>query len=395
MKAHSQTDSSVSKRLHLSPLVVFLYFFGAAYCFANGADKPAIGPTGVIVQSRFGGQIFGFDIDQASNEGILCEAQTVAGGKVLAAIETFDQTTGEILKVVQKTRTRGDDFITLGIVGHSVGLVEREHQISFLNIERTFLTMNPVTRNRLNGRWEPPIDQGHLISQVSRNQGVDNVAVYAMDNTSNFMPVLFSSNVGANTFGPVVTISDEDFVNGGNPPMAYNNVTNQAVLGHAKLGNPFVPGKIATVDLVSGNFVKFTGVGLGDVNGIAVDPVTNTACTTTEIDFSVEFYDLISQSGFAQPLPGAQNQFFSGADVQFDPVNRLFLVAQPNSSTSPSGSSVHVYDVSGNLIESINGLNFSNAFNVVPAHIALNPASRLAFVDGPDEGVSQIQSFTY
>ena len=52
-------------------------------------------------------------------------------------------------------------------------------------------------------------------------------------------------------------------------------------------------------------------------------------------------------------------------------------------------------DVSGNLIESINGLNFSNAFNVVPAHIALNPASRLAFVDGPDDGVTQIQSFTY
>jgi hypothetical protein len=131
------------------------------------------------------------------------------------------------------------------------------------------------------------------------------------------------------------------------------------------------------------------------VNGIAVDPVTGTACTTTEIDFSVEFYDLATQSGSIQPLPGAVNQFFSGADVQFDPVNRLFLVAQPNSSTSSSGSSIHVYDVAGNLIESINGLSFSNAGNVVPAHIALNPAKRLGFVDGPDPGVTQIQSFTY
>jgi hypothetical protein len=141
--------------------------------------------------------------------------------------------------------------------------------------------------------------------------------------------------------------------------------------------------------------VKFTGVGKGDVNGIAVDPVTGTACTTTEIDFSVEFYNLATQSGSVQRLPGAINQAFSGADVQFDPVNRLFLVAQPNSSTTFSGSSIHVYDVTGNLIESINGLSFSNAGNVVPAHIALNPAQRLGFIDGPDLGVTQVQSFTY
>jgi hypothetical protein len=145
----------------------------------------------------------------------------------------------------------------------------------------------------------------------------------------------------------------------------------------------------------TGAFVIFTGLGLGDVNGIAVDPVTGTACTTTEIDFSVEFYNLATQSGSIQPLPGAVNQFFSEADVQFDPVNRLFLVAQPNSSTSSSGSSIHVYDVAGNLVESINGLSFSNAGNVVPAHIALNPGKRLGFVDGPDPGVTQIQSFTY
>jgi hypothetical protein len=193
----------------------------------------------------------------------------------------------------------------------------------------------------------------------------------------------------------VIALTDQDFVNGGDPPMAYDPVANRAVLGHAKLGNPFVPGLIATVDLTTGAFAKFTGVGLGDVNGIAVDPVTGTACTTTEIDFSVEFYNLATKTGFAQPLPNAPNQFYSGADVQFDPVNRLFLVAQPNSSTTFSGSSIHVYDVAGNLVESIDGLNFSNAGNVVPAHIALNPAKRLGFVDGPDLGVSQVQSFTY
>ena len=352
-----------------------------------------MGPTGVIVQSKFGGQIFGFDIDQAGNEGILCESQDLPGGKVLAAVETFDQTTGAIIRVLKKTQTH-DDFLTLGVVGNSVGLIEREHVVSFLKIVRSFLTVNPLSANKFTGQWTPPLDNQHLVSAVSRNQRVPNVSVYAMD-LRNFRPVVFRSNVAANTFGPLITITDEDFVNGGNPPMAYNSTTNQAVLGHATLGNPFVPGRIATVDLTNGRFTKFTSAGLGDVNGIAVDPVTNTACTTTEIDFSVEFYNLATQTGFAQPLPGALNQFFSGADVQFDPVNRLFLVAQPNSSTAFSGSSIHVYDVAGNLVESIDGLNFSNAFNVVPAHIALNPGRRIGFIDGPDEGVTQLQAFSY
>jgi hypothetical protein len=213
--------------------------------------------------------------------------------------------------------------------------------------------------------------------------------------SSNFRPTVFSSNVAANTFGPVIEVTDTDFNSGADPGLAYDSVTNQAVLGHATLGNPFVPGKIATVDLSTGTFTKFTGVGLGDVNGLAVDSASGTACTTTEIDFSVEFYNLATQTGFAEPLPGATQQFFSGADVEFDPVNKLFLVAQPNSSTASSGSSIHVYDVSGNLVESINGLNFSNAFNVIPAHIALNPGKRTGFVDGPDIAAGQIQSFTY
>ena len=47
------------------------------------------------------------------------------------------------------------------------------------------------------------------------------------------------------------------------------------------------------------------------------------------------------------------------------------------------------------MIESLNGFNFSNAFNVVPAHIAINPNRRTGFIDGPDEGVTQLQGFSY
>ena len=372
------------------------------FCFAGlvaQADdfrpNPAAGTAGsVIVQDRFGGQMLGFDIDQASDEGVLSEYRDLNNGNVLAAVETFSQTKGQIIKVIVRTHTH-DDFVTLGVVGNSVGLVEREHPVSLRHVVRSFLLLNPLSLNQVTGRWTPPVGTDHLVSLVSRNQGTTNNAVWAIDVSSNFRPTVFTSNVAANTFGPVIEVTDSDFTSGGDPGFAYDSVTNQAVLGHATLGNPFIPGKIATVDLTTGTFTKFTGVGLGDVNGLAVDPATGTACTTTEIDFSVEFYNLATQTGFSQPLPGATQQFFSGADVEFDSVNNLFLVAQPNSSTAPSGSSIHVYDVSGNLIESINGLNFSNAFNVIPAHIALNPGKRIGFVDGPDIAAGQIQSFTY
>ena len=75
-------------------------------------------------------------------------------------------------------------------------------------------------------------------------------------------------------------------------------------------------------------------------------------------------------------------------------MNKLFLIAQSVSSTG-SGRSIQVYDIRGNLIESLNGFNFSNAFNVVPTHIALNPATRTGYVDGPDAGVTQLQAFSY
>jgi hypothetical protein len=392
------SDNSIRRNdfaMRISHVLLCLFCLGVLTIIPAraGESKPAIGPGSVIVHSKFGGQIFGFDIDPNGSEGVLSESVSLPGGNYLAAAETFDQTTGKIIRVVSSTKTQ-DDFVTLGVF-NSVGLVEHEYVVGFLHVLRKFATIGPLGANRFTGNWAPPIDQNHIVSRVSGVLGSSISAVYVLDNSGGFTPLVFTSNVGANTFGQVFGITDQDFTSGSDPGFAYDNQTNQAVLGHAMLGNPFVPGFIATIDLTTGAFNKFRGVGLGDVNGLAVDPSTGTACTTTEIDFSVEFYNLATHTGFAQPLPGAVNQFYSGADVEFDPVNRLFLVAQPNSSTAQSGSSIHVYDVAGNLIESLNGFNFSNAGNVVPAHIALKPSTRSGFVDGPDPGVREIQSFTY
>src|SRR5437667_3631053 len=69
---------------------------------AQAVPRGPIGPGNVIVTSMFGGQIFGFDIDQNGTEGILTEASFQPDGRLLAAVETFDQMTGKILRVVKQ-----------------------------------------------------------------------------------------------------------------------------------------------------------------------------------------------------------------------------------------------------------------------------------------------------
>jgi hypothetical protein len=353
------------------------------------SDIPA---TRISVHSKFGGEIFGFDIDQNGTEGVLSEAAFLANGNVLAAVETFDQTSGKILDLLAKTETQ-DDYVTLGIVGTSVGLVEHEHEVSLLHVQRTFPTINPVSGNTLTAIWTPPIGKAHLISSVSRTQGSPNAAVFAYDNSGNFIPYIFSSNVGANTFGPVIHITDSLNFGSVPPPIALNTVTNTAILGGGDGCFGCFP-VIGVANLTSGTFTEFTGIGFGFVNGIAVDSADNIACTTTEDDASVEFYDLATESGFTVVLPNSgENQFYSGADVEFDATNKLFFVAQPVSSSTSTGSTIYVYDTKGNLQETLNGFSFSNASTVIAMHIALNPSTRSGFVDGRSTG--QLESFTY
>lgn len=379
-------------RCALFCLAPLFFHGGAAYCQAI----PPAGPGPVLVHSKFGGQIFGFDIDQNGTEGLLSEIKLLSNGNVLSAVETFDQTSGDILGVVAETQTQ-DNFITLGVVGKSVGLVEHEHVQGIFVTKRTFSTLNPLDANKLNGMWMPPIDSKHIIMStgVSRNQGEPNSAVFAYDNSGNFIPDVFETNVAKNTFGPIVQITDSLNFASVPPPIAFDSVTKQAILGGGDGCFDCFP-VIGLVDLVKATFSEFTGTGFGFINGIAVDSADGIFCTTTEDDANVEFYNLATQQGTNVILPGSGGQqFFSGADVEFDATNKLFLVAQPNSSSGSSGSTIYVYSTNGTLEETLNEFSFSNVSNVVPAHIALHPSLRSGYVDGPDASVDSLQSFTY
>jgi hypothetical protein len=372
---------------------ILLCVLGSVSFAQSDGNHPA-GPNGIIVNSKYGGQIFGWDIDQNGTEGILAEALTQSNGDVLAAVETFNKTTGKIVKVLTQTDDQ-DDFIGLGVTGTSVGLFEHEHVISFLNVQRTFDTVNPLSGNKVTGKWTPPIGSTHLLSEVSRTQGNTNNAILAMDNSGNFITWVFSSDVAANTFGPIVKIQDSYNFGSVPPPMAYDTVTNQAILGGGDGCFGCFP-EIGLANLSPASFSEFTGIGFGFINGIAVDSADGIFVTTTEDDASVEFYTLATETGFTVVLPNSgEDQIFSGADVEFDPIHKLFLVAQPVSSSASSGSSIYVYNIDGVLQETLNGFSFSNAFNVIGTYIGINPSTRTGFVNGPDAGVTQLQGFSY
>ena len=200
------------------------------------------------------------------------------------------------------------------------------------------------------------------------------------------IPPCGATRLPKESFGPAVQLTSTIRVIG------LNTNTNTPVL--AILGdNPFWPSSIAQVDRSSGETTTFEGIGSGTVQGLAVDSADNLAVG----DSSVEFYGLANQSGFSEVLPDCFSEACSGFDVEFDPVHKLLLVAQPISSQVPNLSTIYGYDTEGALQETINGFNFyTQRFDVLPVNIAIHPSDRSGLVDVTNSiGLGSIQSFTY
>jgi hypothetical protein len=339
-----------------------------------------------VVQDFYGGQIFGYDVDHFGTEGMLSEAFALPNGSLQIATETFDQTTGRLIAVVEHKSNTQDNFITLGVVGTHIGLREIEHVQGLYVTSRTFNTINPLASNHMNGLWLAPINNTQFLDDVEGAQGNPNVAVMIESKTCCSRSV-FGSNVGANRFGPIITLQDSLFTGGVPPLLAYDSATNQAVLAQAQ-GAPYSTPKIGLVDLTTRNVTEFNGLGDGFVNGLAVDSSTGIACTTTETDNAAEFYNLATHQGFEILLPVIGR--YSAGLVTVDPVNHLFLITHP---VPAAAGQIHVYDENGNLIESLTNFTMGPA----GAPIALNPSTRTGFIQSPgrNNNLSGLQSFTY
>lgn len=356
----------------------------------SGQSRRATG--NVIVTPKFGGQILGYAVDPGGTQGVLSEFAGLPNGSVLAATEIFDQSTGKILNVVAKTETQ-DDFATQGIWGN-VGMVLYQHKgVNY------FLTMNPFTGNKVNGVWKPPIKPQYQLWSTSANQGNSEVAAYQLSFDTG-LTYVFASNIANNTFGPQISLqsimgSGEFF----QPLIALDRKTNEAVLADS-LGCPEqgCVTSIALVNLSSGNITEFTdNLGLGDVNGLAIDPETGIACTTTLVDQGVEFYNLAAQTGFEVEIPNNGSAIQAGLDVEFDPIHKVFVITQYDATGSGDDPQprVYVYDEAGNVLETISNIQ---RIPVSPAPIALNPEKRIGFIPmvvEPSNEVLQLQSFSY
>ncbi len=354
----------------------------------DSSQAPTIG-LGPQVHTALGGFILGYDVQQDGTEGLLAESFALAGGQDNAAVETFDQKTGKILKIVTQQDNTFNDYVTLGIFGKGIGLVEEERSTGGFVNKRVYGKMDPLNGNKFTGMWTPPFTKNDLIISMPDAQGSATAPILYFDNGGSFNSFVLSTNVAANTFTTPVTISDPDFEFNVSPVMAYNSKTNTAVLG-GSLGCFGCSTQIGLVDLNKNTFSEFAGLGLGFVNGIAVDSDDGIACTVTEDDFSVEFYDLATQTGTIEILQGATNQAQSGGDVEYDPIHKLFLIGQEFSSIAPTGSSILVYDTKGNFVEAVNGLSLPAS----PAYMALHPSARAGYVIITPE-LTSLQQFTY
>ncbi|HXN08109.1 MAG TPA: hypothetical protein VN860_00465, partial [Candidatus Acidoferrales bacterium] len=207
--------------------------------------------AGRVLHTADGGQVFGFDVNQKGNDGVLGSAKTVtAQGQVIASVETFDQTTAKVTKVVASTNTM-DDFVVESIVDNDVGLILHDHVVNNRDV-RSFRTMNPVTSNTFTGFWTPPNPNSFLIQQVAENQSIRTTAVFGYD--LNDTPLLFSTDVAANTHGPVFHLDPNHFSGGDGPQVAQDTVRNLAVLATSPDAGA-VGGEeplIATVNLTTG-----------------------------------------------------------------------------------------------------------------------------------------------
>ena len=259
-----------------------------------------------MLSTSDGGQIFGWDINQNGTDGVLATSQNVPEGYKVS-VQTFDQTTATVTHTFAKHSGTRDSYGVDGIFAGDVGLVT--HYVvppGTIYAKRRYELMNPVTAERFTDPWTPPVKDFDVI-QNAENQSTSTSVLYGIELNHADCPALAVADLttGTSTLIPL----DPNRYRVGTPLVAQDTTTNRAVLAASggPVGGP--PPINALVDLTTGQVVKqWPGFndgpfGAGFVNGLAVDSTPGIACTTTELNAQVEFYDLSSRSGDHRPAP--------------------------------------------------------------------------------------------
>lgn len=352
----------------------------AAPAAMRQAVLPLSGTLGPIVQPKMPGEILGFDIDQHGNDGLLANYRDLQGGITEASVETFDQRSGKITKMVKKTKSPSASYAVFGIVGHDVGFIDAG--------TGTYELMNPVTGGKFTGTWTPPIS--FIVSQIAVNQTSATSVMLGYDKRYATFPTAIVVADVLKTTGKVIAVDQDLFGTGNVPTIAQDVATNQAVVTGGNSA-PYTHPSIGIVNLSKGKVSSFTALGDGSINSVAVDPKTDTACTVTNLDEGLEFYNIKSKKGFEVFLPNNGSQLQSGSQVAMDPIHGYCIATQPVSTgQGTQQSAVWVYDEKGNLIEGIAGFNFWFG-----AGLAIDPAKRRGYILNPRPSYTTLTGFTY
>jgi hypothetical protein len=356
---------------------------------AHRASPATIG-LGATLTTANHGQIFGFDIDQNGGDGVLATA---------ANVETFNEDSGQITKSIPQKTPQGTTYGMDGIFGSDVGLITRYVvPKGSIYAHRYYNVMSPVTKGKFDAKWKPPIPDVD-VQQGGNNQSTSTSVLFAIELKNQDKPDLFVTNIAANTVSKVIHLDPNAFGLAYGPQLGQYTSANEAVIAYSPDAGA-VGGEApvnALFNLQTGQETKFSGYNsgpyhAGDVNGLAVDPNTGIAATTTELNAQVEFYDLNKKTGIAAvqlPCTGNTDQTLSGSGVAVDPVNKLFIVSEQYYCSGNQGSALVVYDEQGNLVETITGFTFSIG---EPAAV-INPGKRMGWTFGPH--FDQLQQFFY
>ena len=358
---------------------------------AIASNPSRTGHLGATLTSKDGGQIFGYDIAQDNDSGILSTA---------AHVETFDQSTGAITGSFPKTTPARTTYAMDGIFAGDLALVTRYVMPKgSIFATRYYDVVAPFTAGKFTGKWTPPVFDAD-VQQGATDIASSTSVLFAIELKNADVPILFVSDIANNTFGKVIHLDPNKFTGGDAPQLSSYVAGGKAVFALSPDGGA-VGGAApinVLVDIATGATTQFTGFnfgpfGAGYVNGAATDPNTGIEATTTELNAQVEFYNVKTHAGVAAvqlPCTGDADQSNSGAGVAVDPAHKLFLVADPQYACDGSrDGAVVVYDEHGHMIEAINGFKF---FIAEPAPI-INSSKRMGWMFGPQ--FDQLRQFFY
>jgi hypothetical protein len=356
--------------------------------------RDGVRPTG-------GGDVTGgFGVNSHGSDGLL--TSNVTADKPVGSVQVFDQNTNAVTRKVTSSssyyQTAGSIGGGPGIFAGDVGLYQRYDQDG----KQAYRVVKPVARGGDGGAWTPPAEDvpsgGSTGALAAPNQSTDTTAFLFGNNGPNGAYRVFTSNVGANTFGPPTDVQPAlrqfafPFVTG----FGADNSQRLAVLGASDFFTSGAPPTFLTVGLDNGQVASFTGVGAGGPEGLAIDSTTHTMVAPTT-DNTIGLYDLTARTGVGVPLGGA---FYQHPAV--DETHRYFALeeleipvgAGPMPANNNALSSVVIIDERGALVKRIAAFNFFNiSLPINGSYLQLNPTTRTGYTLGP--GGTQLATFRY